>query len=99
MKSFSNKGGEVQFKRQGWTRRFVADEPRLSEAVELYKSLGYEVRLKPANFDVTSEECKKCLMCMNSNRYKVIYTRPKRGKRRKTYNPSYKFKPENNSRC
>lgn len=36
----------------------AADEPRLSEAVELYKSLGYEVRLEPALFDKTSEECK-----------------------------------------
>lgn len=40
---------------KGWTKQFTTDEPRLSEAVELYKSLGYEVRLEPASFDETSE--------------------------------------------
>ncbi|MEM2319281.1 MAG: hypothetical protein QXW82_02945 [Candidatus Bathyarchaeia archaeon] len=68
---------EAELKRQGWTRRFVADESRLGEAVELYKSLGYEVRLEPAVFDETSEECKKCLLCGGRDKYKVIYTRPK----------------------
>ena len=32
---------------EGWTRQFVANEPRLSEAVELYKETGYEVHLEP----------------------------------------------------
>ena len=31
----------------GWTRRFIACEPRLSESVELYESLGFEVLLEP----------------------------------------------------
>ena len=53
------KNKDAKLERQGWMRQFVADEPRLSEAVELYKSLGYEVRLEPAVFDKTSEECKK----------------------------------------
>ncbi|MGQ9506454.1 MAG: hypothetical protein ACUVTB_01185 [Candidatus Bathycorpusculaceae bacterium] len=56
---------------------FVAEEPRLSEAVELYKSLGYEVRLEPPVFEETSEECKKCLLYQNCDKYKIIYIRPK----------------------
>jgi len=67
-----------ELERQGWIRRFVADEPRLSEAVELYKSLGYEVRLEPAVFDEMSEECKKCLLYQDCDKYKTIYTRPKK---------------------
>jgi len=76
------KSREAELERQGWTRRFVADEPRLSEAVELYKSLGYEVRLEPAVFDEMSEECKKCLLYQNCNKYKTIYTRPKKKSRK-----------------
>jgi len=59
---------------KGWTKQFTTDEPRLSEAVELYKSLGYEVRLEPASFDETSEVCKTCLLA-DCDRYKTIYTR------------------------
>lgn len=32
----------------GWTRRFTAIGARLSEAVELYRRLGFEIRLEPA---------------------------------------------------
>ena len=73
-----NKGRDAKLERQGWIRRFVADEPRLSEAVELYKSIGYEVKLKPAVFDQISEECGKCLLHKDCDKYKTIYTRPKK---------------------
>lgn len=76
------KGKDAELKRQGWIRRFVADEPRLSEAAELYKSLGYEVRLEPAAFDETSEECKKCLLYQDCDKYKTIYIRPKKRRRK-----------------
>lgn len=69
-----NEKGEL--KKQGWVKQFVADEPRLSEAVELYKSLGYEVRLEPVDFDEVSEECRKCLLYQDCSRYRVIYIRP-----------------------
>jgi len=31
----------------GWERRFIACEPRLSEMVEMYKEIGFEVILEP----------------------------------------------------
>ena len=65
--------------KEGWTRQFMADEPRLSEAVELYKSLGFEVHLEPVVPDESSEECTACLEAM-CNRYKTIYTRPVEGR-------------------
>ena len=73
-----NKGRDAELERQGWMRRFVADEPRLSEVVELYKSIGYEVRLESAVFDQISEECRKCLLYKDCDKYKMIYTRPKK---------------------
>jgi hypothetical protein len=30
----------AELEEEGWTRQFTADEPRLSEAVEMYKLLG-----------------------------------------------------------
>jgi len=35
--------------KEGWIRQTAIGEPRLSEIIELYKSLGYEVRLESVN--------------------------------------------------
>lgn len=66
---------EEKLKREGWKRRFVASEPRLSEAVELYESLGLEVKLEPIDIDALEDGCKDCFM--RDDTCKVIYTRPK----------------------
>jgi len=44
----------------GWVKQTTIGEPRLSEIVELYKSLGYEVRLEPVRLDELDEECRRC---------------------------------------
>lgn len=53
----------------------TADEPRLSEAVEQYKEIGFEGHLEPV--DTSSENRTSCLS-MFSDRYKMIYIRPKK---------------------
>ncbi len=76
-------GGEVgqsreeELRAQGWTRQFLADEPRLSEAVELYRSLGLEVHLEPLPPEGEGE-CRSCLEA-DPGRFRVIYTRPIHG--------------------
>jgi hypothetical protein len=65
---------EEELKKDGWEKRFTTDEPRLSEMVEQYKELGFEVLLDP--FDPSSEECTACITAF-SDRYKTIYTRNK----------------------
>lgn len=75
-----NRSVDTKLRTQGWIRRFVAVEPRLSEAVELYKSLGYEVRLEPATIDNVGEECKRCLLHKDCGGYKTIYVRLKEKK-------------------
>jgi hypothetical protein len=77
---------------EGWTRRFVAGEPRLSEAVELYKQAGFEVCLQ--SFPTEERECetcpeeekmdqdgKECRVCFegSEDQYKIIFTRPAQG--------------------
>jgi len=59
----------------GWQRCFVADEPRLSEAVETYEELGFEVRLLPVALD--DGDCTDC-MRLQPDRFKVIYTRKRK---------------------
>jgi hypothetical protein len=66
---------EQELKKEGWEKRFTMDEPRLSEAVAQYKEIGFEVLLEPV--DTSSEECTSCLTAM-SDRYKTIYTRPRK---------------------
>jgi hypothetical protein len=75
---------EDELIKEGWTRRFVANEPRLSESVELYRSMGYEVRLEPlppVDYDSADEESGECRACFKGfeDQYKIIYTRPKKG--------------------
>ena len=61
---------------EGWTARNTIDEPRLSELVELYEELGFEVMLRPVSADQAGEVCAECVM-VDPERYKTIYTRPR----------------------
>jgi hypothetical protein len=65
---------EEQLKKEGWEKRFTIDEPRLSEMLEQYKELGFEVLLEPV--DLSSEECTSCI-AVDPKRYKTIFTRLK----------------------
>jgi hypothetical protein len=65
---------EDELKKEGWEKQFTTEEPRLSEAVELYESLGYEVHLEPASSKDMDDECSICIKEM-PDRYKTIYTR------------------------
>ncbi len=58
----------------GWQRCFVADEPRLSEAVETYQEIGFEVLVIPVRAD--DGECTEC-MRQDPERFRVIYCRRK----------------------
>ena len=65
--------------------RFVACEPRLSEAVALYRESGFEVHLEPLvkykkhpahmGDAIGQEECRICFKGVE-DQYSVIYTRP-----------------------
>ncbi len=70
---------EDELKKEGWEKQFTTEEPRLSEAVELYESLGYEVHLEPATSEEIGGECGACFEEM-PDRYKTIYTRRKKEK-------------------
>jgi hypothetical protein len=60
----------------GWERRFMADSQRANEAVELYTSLGYEVRAESVLPSELSDLCTDCKLVVCST-YVTIYTRKK----------------------
>ena len=59
----------------GWQKQGIYDEPRLSEIVELYKQIGFEVAVEPTQ----PEELTGCTDCIRANihRFKTVYTRNK----------------------
>ncbi len=62
----------------GWTRRFTAIGARLNEAIELYRGLGYEIRLEPG--EPGSEgvaDTSACEQCFVMSVARTIYTRPR----------------------
>ena len=69
---------------RGWHRQFIASEPRLSEAVEMYRELGFQVHLEPLpTLETTPSEqpqntLKKCRACFegSENQYRIIFTKP-----------------------
>jgi hypothetical protein len=68
-------GRHQELEKEGWVKQFTADEPRLSEAVEEYRELGFEIHLEPLDpLEMDGEECTRCLKA-SCTQYKVIYTR------------------------
>lgn len=70
---------------EGWEKKFVACEPRLSEAVEVYEEAGFEVHLEPLPKEpecttCNGEEAKTgdCRICFEGveDMFKIIYIRP-----------------------
>ena len=69
----------------GWTRRFTACEPQLSEAIGQYRESGFEVLLANLPSEKTGIDCIKndekyeCRECLNGSEEKfgTIFTRPK----------------------
>lgn len=68
---------------EGWERRLIACEPKLSEIVELYREIGFDVHLEPLPQKnelkdnlCESEECTACYD-LDREKYMIIYTRPR----------------------
>jgi hypothetical protein len=61
----------------GWTRRFTAIGARLNEAIELYRGLGFEIRLTAAEPEADKvAESSACAECFVMTLAQTIYTRP-----------------------
>jgi len=66
----------------GWVKQFMTNEPRLSEAVEEYTSLGFQVHLEPVDPSACANgsACTACFeMPEVAAQFKIIFTRPGSG--------------------
>jgi len=68
---------ERKLVKERWVKQTTIGEPRLSEIVELYKSLGYEVHLEPVKLDELDEECRRCYEG-EIDEVKTVYVRKKK---------------------
>jgi hypothetical protein len=66
---------QEKLEKQGWQRQTTYDESRLSEIIETYEEMGFDVRLEP--FDGTEETgCSECMKAQ-PDKYMTVYTRKK----------------------
>ena len=66
------KNREEELKKEGWLKRTILDEPRLTEIVELYESLGFKVLIEPIQPDQLRDDCKSCFLA-NCDKFKAIF--------------------------
>ncbi|MFC1554193.1 hypothetical protein ACFL7D_06135 [candidate division KSB1 bacterium] len=60
----------------GWIKRNIVDESRLTELMEMYKSLGFEVKTEDLDPEKDCDTCNECFT-ESPEKYKVLYTRKK----------------------
>lgn len=58
----------------GWQRRFIAEGPRLAEAMGLYRELGFEVAADPLSGLELPADCTDCQLAALLA-FKTLYTR------------------------
>ena len=67
---------EIPHRGEKWERGFTVEENRVTEYVELYESIGYEVRVDPATPD-EQEECQTCFKADLDNLRTIFIKRTK----------------------
>lgn len=69
---------EIPPRGKDWERGFTVEEHRVNEYVELYESIGYEVRVEPA----TPNEVEECQVCFKADfkNLRTIYIKRKENK-------------------
>ena len=53
-------GQEGELLAQGWVKKTTIGEPRLSEIVENYRNMGYEVHVVEHPVEETGDSCNTC---------------------------------------
>jgi hypothetical protein len=66
-----------ELKKQGWIKRTNIGEPRLTEIVDEYKALGFDVHLESVNLEEMDEACRRCYGNEGA-KIKTVYIRKRR---------------------
>jgi len=67
---------DIPIRGKDWEKGFTVEENRVNEYVELYESIGYEVRVEPATPD-EMEDCQECLKADFDNLRTIYIKRTK----------------------
>ena len=70
--SFNEDIMSKELEKEGWIKRNTIDDPRLSEIIEEYESLGFE----PMKLEDLDKECRICYK-NQLDKLKTVYTRKK----------------------
>ncbi|HLZ45804.1 MAG TPA: hypothetical protein VKQ05_09010 [Gemmatimonadales bacterium] len=65
----------------GWQRRIITDRARARELGDIYRSVGFEVRVVAAIPEDFADACAPCPL-VRSGAFQVIYTRRREGDQR-----------------
>ena len=76
--SKEEKDPNIPLRGKDWERGFTVEVHRVDEYVELYESIGYEVRVEPAAPD-EKEDCQVCFKADFDN-LRTIYIKRKKNK-------------------
>ena len=68
------KSKKAKLNDEGWIKRTTINEPKLSEMVEEYESLGFEVLLEPVNLDECAD-CGKICYGNDVDEFRTVYVR------------------------
>ena len=55
----------------------MSNREKVAEAVEMYESMGYEVKVVPVTADEVGDQCGDCLLLMQLQ-FHTVYTRKER---------------------
>ncbi len=58
-----------------WEKKNITDDNRVDDFVELYESMGFEVKVEDYRSDNCTTDCNEC-MTGSPEKFKVIYTKP-----------------------
>ena len=62
-----------ELEKEGWIKRTTIDEPRLSEIILEYQSLGYEVHLEPVKLEDLVKNAKGVIKARLTNSSRCMY--------------------------
>lgn len=65
----------------GWERRIITDRERARELSDVYRSVGFEVRVVTAVPDDFADSCAPCPL-VQAGAFHVVYTRRREGDHR-----------------
>jgi len=57
-----------------WVKRNVTDEHRVKDMIELYESMGFEIKVEDFSVGNSHSECNECML-ESPEKFKVIFTR------------------------